>query len=312
MLGKKGLALVAYSDEDDDDTSDVEMTPVDTPTITSTPPRPPSAPASAAPSTATTSNQHAHPPQEPVAGPAPRPSAPDPDGHTSSTSSPVLGPALGPQLPPPGAQIDNDGDVSMLDAPADGLPPLPVETWCIPIVTDLTDTLATYSDFIAAYLDAAPVAPGTSGAPSPPVSTPLWVPAAADDAGVPPLSCSLFPPVTAGRERAVVQVDPGLHATLAEWAKHKARGVHFNDVLLASPEFATPDLFRRMVAFLDLDESGSNLEKGEVPPVPMAEVLAKRQDEWAARAHRRQEAGAWTQIQFVPSSSSTSSRSARK
>ncbi|KAJ3375478.1 hypothetical protein GGF31_004597 [Allomyces arbusculus] len=180
----------------------------------------------------------------------------------------------------------------MLDLPADIFLPLPDETWCIPVITDVTDTLATYSDFIAAYFDAAPVAPGTSGAPSPHVSAPLWVPAAADDAGAPPLSCNLFPPVTTPRERAAVPVDPGLQATLADWAKHKARGVHFNDVLLASPEFATPDLFRRMVAFLDLDET-------------------KRQDEWAARAHRRQEAGARTQIQFVPSSSS-SSRTARK
>ncbi|KAJ3361705.1 hypothetical protein GGF32_007027 [Allomyces javanicus] len=310
MLGKKGLALVAYSDEDDDETSDVEMATAEAPTTASIPPRPPSAPASATPSTTVNSNQHAHPPQKPVAGPAPRPSAPVPDGHASSTSSPALGPALGPQLPPPGAHLDSDGDVSMLDAPSNVLPPLPAETWCIPVVTDLTDTLSTYSDFIAAYLDAAPVAPGTSGAPSPPVSEPLWVPAAVDDAGAPPLSCSLFPPVAAVRDRAAVPVDPGLHATLAEWAKHKTRGVHFNDVLLASPEFATPDLFRRMVAFLDLDEGGSNLDRGEVPPVPMAEVLAKRQDEWAARAHRRQEAGARTQIQFVPSS--TSSRSARK
>ncbi|KNE65353.1 hypothetical protein AMAG_10995 [Allomyces macrogynus ATCC 38327] len=309
MLGKKGLALVAYSDDDEDGTSDVEMATADPPATTTT--RPPNAPASATLSTATPSDQHARAAQT-AAGPAPRSSALDPDGHASSTSSPPLGPALGPQLPPPGAQIDGDGDVPMLDAPADVLPRLPVETWCIPVVTDLTDTYATYSDFIAAYLDAAPVAPGTSGAPSPPVSAPLWVPAAADDAGAPPLSCSLFPPIVTPCDRTAVPVDPGLHATLAEWAKHKVRGVHFNDVLLASPEFATPDLFRRMVAFLDLDESGSNLDQGEVPPVPMAEVLAKRQDDWAARAHRRQEAGARTQIQFVQSSSSSALRSARK
>ncbi|KNE66460.1 hypothetical protein AMAG_11597 [Allomyces macrogynus ATCC 38327] len=307
MLGKNRLALVAYSDEEDDETSDVEMAPAGPPTTTTIPSRPPSTAASTALSTTTPRDQNAQPPRDgPVAGPVPRPSVPDPNDHASS---PVLGPALGPQLPPPGAQMDGDGDVFMLDVPADALP---AETWCIPVLTDVADTLTSYSDFIATYLDAAPVAPGTSSAPSPPVSVPLWVPTVADDNGT-PLSCSLLPPVTAPRERAVVPVDPGLHATLAEWAKHKARGVHFNDVLLASPEFATPDLFRRMVAFLELDEGGSNLDKGEVPSVPMAEVLAKRQDEWAARAHRRQEASTRTQIQFVPSSSSSSaSRPVRK
>ncbi|RKP04993.1 HCNGP-like protein-domain-containing protein [Thamnocephalis sphaerospora] len=88
--------------------------------------------------------------------------------------------------------------------------------------------------------------------------------------------------------------------------------VYFNDRLLGSQAFRNPHLYAKLVEFLDLDETGSNLPQTVFdphgwPPEAFAEEIVKEQrrraEERALAHHAR------TQIQFVTSQSAGTSAS---
>ncbi|KAI9179401.1 hypothetical protein H9P43_004720 [Blastocladiella emersonii ATCC 22665] len=294
MSAAKRLGLVAYSDDDSESELEVAAPP---------PPLPPRAAAPATPAA----------PAGPVAV-VPEASVEDvPDVEDGVDEA---APAYGPALP---AQVDDEDDEDDDEIPLLPFAPLALDpsTWRIPAPVANVSDMYTYADFVAAHLAAARPSAPEPAPPEPAAAAAPWIhalpsiPVPSSSLLVPASSVTL-PPAPKG------DPDPALAAKVAEWARLKAKGIHFNDAVVGARDFGNPALYRSMVEFLGLDEYGTGLgpalsnRVGEKGVVPLPDLLAKQQTEITARAQQRrqQEAAAAASagprtLSFVPASSAT-------